>query len=109
MISDDVCSSADKILSRFYLNLNKIVIVFCLKCNKQLSRNQTYQSIITCPSCNNKMTRNNKRLFFCYSGLLLLGFSFFIIEDYKWIFQLSFITLISIGIIMQELVQNQDS
>ena len=102
-------SRVHKILSTVKININKIVSVFCLGCNKKISRNQTYQSMITCPLCNNKMTRNNKRLFFCYSGVLLLGLSFFIIEDYKWIFQLSFIILISIGIAMQELVQYCDA
>ncbi|HFD11877.1 MAG TPA: hypothetical protein ENJ32_05345 [Crenotrichaceae bacterium] len=91
----------------FVAGFRRIISVFCMHCNQQISRKQRYQFVITCPSCHDKMRRNNKRLFFCYTSVLFLGLAFISTEGFKLPFQLLFLAFLGAGLSMKELVKYQ--
>ena len=96
------------LLAIFSSRIHKISVqqhpnnISCPQCLKKISRSNTDNKTIICPFCLEKLVLNQKRLIYLYLGVIILGLSLFLEKELRWLFQLIYVILISIGITMKK-------
>lgn len=83
-------------------------VIPCPKCNEKINRSIVDKKLMTCPFCHGKLVPNQKRLVCFYLGVIVLGLSFFLEKEDRWIFQLMYMVLTGIGFAMKEFEKPND-